>query len=343
MRHELRTPLHIITGLAYVLEQSELNDKQSEQVAKVKAAAAKLSQLIDDVLAYATTEDGELTHTAVLFDVHTVMNKSCKVAKLEAERKGLAFSCHRDEAVPRTLIGDPDRLAKVLIHLLDNAVKFTDVGTVSLNVQLLDRQEQTCTVQFKIQDTGIGIAADDIERVFGAFFQVDDSAARHQDGIGLGLRLCRSLVESMGAELAVQSEPAAGSTFYFALEFGLQAARSPSKHASHPNFSSATESERPLAEQGKTPVDTPETSDVDWSELIAYLDNLAELLGDGDAEAGSAVNELAASMAAAGQQDQWRTVREYVNNYEFDEALASLKAVQKRLREKNANEEHYAN
>jgi signal transduction histidine kinase/CheY-like chemotaxis protein len=213
--HEIRTPLNAIVGMADVLHDTELNADQQEYVDALKAAGEALSELIDDTLELSKIEVGRYEVESVPFDVRQLVKDTVTVIELAAQKKGIAIGGSIALDLPAQVTGDPRALRRVLLNLLGNALKFTHAGSITMIVQ---REEAGADhVRFTVSDTGIGIPADKHERVFDMFAQAELSTAREYGGTGLGLALCRQLVELMGGAITLQSEPGKGSTFSFSV------------------------------------------------------------------------------------------------------------------------------
>jgi signal transduction histidine kinase/DNA-binding NarL/FixJ family response regulator len=222
--HEIRTPLNAIVGMADVLHDTALNADQREYVDALKAAGEALSELIDDTLELSKIEVGRYEVESVPFDVRQLVKDTVTVIELAAQKKGISIGGSMAIDLPAQVTGDPRALRRVLLNLLGNALKFTHAGSITMIVQ---REEAGADhVRFIVSDTGIGIPADKHDRVFDMFAQADLSTAREYGGTGLGLALCRQLVELMGGAITLQSEPGKGSTFSFSVPLPACAAGS---------------------------------------------------------------------------------------------------------------------
>ena len=217
LSHELRTPLNSIIGFAGILLQGlpgPLNAEQAKQLRIVQSSARHLVLLVNDTLDISKIEAGELAIHAARFDLRVSVAKVIAVVEPLAVAKGLGLHA---VVAPEAgeMIGDARRVEQVLLNLLGNAVKFTTVGDVRLSVRHVGQ-----SVQMRVTDSGVGIAATDIDTIFEPFQQLDDGLARNHDGTGLGLSISARLARLMGGSIEVASEPEAGSTFIFSLPQG---------------------------------------------------------------------------------------------------------------------------
>jgi PAS domain S-box-containing protein len=216
MSHELRTPLNAILGYAQLLQRDDgVGAAQRAQIETIRRSGEHLLTLINDVLDLARIEAGKLDVVAVDTDLGALVRDVTAMFRQRAEHAGLVFRCELAEPFPELIRADDRRLRQILINLLGNAVKFTPAGEVRLAVHANRSGAQRWRLSFEVADTGIGIAADDLSRVFDPFYQV---AGRNSEGIGLGLAITRRLVDALGGALAVQSELGRGTTFKLTLE-----------------------------------------------------------------------------------------------------------------------------
>jgi signal transduction histidine kinase/CheY-like chemotaxis protein len=209
--HEIRSPMNALLGAAELLAATSLTSRQSEYVRLLDRAGNNLLATINEVLDHAKIEAGRLELENVRFDLGALLDRVVELMSVAASKKGLEILSKRAPEVPRYLMGDPQRLQRVLINLVSNAIKFTDVGFVAIKVQPADAG----LLHFSVADTGIGIPRDRQEAIFQQFTQAGASTSRQYGGTGLGLAIARHIVGLMGGRIWVESEEGAGSTFHF--------------------------------------------------------------------------------------------------------------------------------
>jgi PAS domain S-box-containing protein len=226
MSHEIRTPMNTIIGLAYLLKKEQPTPEQADRLDKISRAATHLLSIINDILDLSKIEAGKLALERADFPLSAVLDQVRSLVAESARAKGLSIEVDRD-SVPGWLSGDPTRLRQALLNYAGNAVKFTERGGLVLRAKLLEEAGDRLLVRFEVRDTGIGVSADVLPRLFQAFQQADASTTRRYGGSGLGLAITRRLAEMMGGEAGAESEPGVGSTFWFTarLERGRQPAQ----------------------------------------------------------------------------------------------------------------------
>lgn len=212
MSHEMRTPLTGILGIIDMLLAHGLTEEQRYFLKMAKTSADSLNQLINDILELSQIEAGEVCFLMQSFNIRDCIRLATDIFKMEIEHKGLGFTLDIDDRVPEKVVGDAVRLRQVLINLVGNSVKFTERGEIAISVR-----PGHDALQFVVRDTGIGIAAGNLENIFEKFTQADVSLTRKYSGAGLGLALAKRIVENIGGEIHVESRPGEGSTFAFTI------------------------------------------------------------------------------------------------------------------------------
>jgi PAS domain S-box-containing protein len=212
--HEIRTPLNGILGMTRFLQRSPLNAQQKEYAETIHFSAEALLGLINDLLDFSKIEAGRLHIEHIVFDLPRLLREVTGLNEARAEAKGLRLELDMEEDLEHWVVGDPLRLRQILLNLLDNAVKFTDAGGITLRASMRERNPEHCQLRLSVRDTGIGIPEAAFSRIFQAFAQADGSTSRKYGGTGLGLAISRQLAELMGGALSVDSIPGQGSEFH---------------------------------------------------------------------------------------------------------------------------------
>ncbi|MGB6295109.1 MAG: chemotaxis protein CheB [Rivularia sp. (in: cyanobacteria)] len=222
--HEIRTPMNAVLGVSQLLAYTELNARQSSLLIKLRSNGERLLEIINDVLDLSKIEARELRLSRNPFNIDNIRENLINLFATQAEEKGLQFDIEIASDVPRNLIGDDFRLQQVLSNLIGNSIKFTENGFVFVNINCndtLDRVQSSVKLHFSVRDSGIGIDPNLQENLFKPFTQADGSTTRKYGGTGLGLTICRRIVDLMGGKIGVESQPENGSTFLFTVSFDI--------------------------------------------------------------------------------------------------------------------------
>lgn len=222
MSHEIRTPMNAVIGMTHVLLEENPREDQREHLETVMFSAENLLVIINDILDYSKMEAGRMVIERTNFDIKDVINNIYKTLSPKAKTKRLIFQLDMGENVPRYLLGDPTRLAQVLINLLNNAIKFTEEGKIMLTIRQKGKSKNgEARIHFEVRDTGIGIPKEKHKSIFESFSQADEHTTRVFGGTGLGLAITKRLVELQGGFIKLQSEPGKGAIFSFDLSYPI--------------------------------------------------------------------------------------------------------------------------
>ncbi|TVZ14034.1 PAS domain-containing hybrid sensor histidine kinase/response regulator [Maribacter sp. MAR_2009_72] len=219
MSHEIRTPLNAVIGIAHLLLIENPKQEQIENLSTLKYSSEHLLGVVNDILDYDKIAAGSLELEKANFSLKQVLNTVQSIFTNKASKKGISFQIKKDSLLQDTMIGDSTRLSQILTNLVSNAIKFTEHGTVSLEVEVLNETENNTKLLFSVNDTGIGIESDKIDKIFESFAQAHVSTTRIYGGTGLGLAICQRLLQLMGTSIKVESTPNVGSCFSFELDF----------------------------------------------------------------------------------------------------------------------------
>lgn len=221
MSHEIRTPMNAIIGMTNLTLKTPLNKKQENYLNGVKKASENLLHIINEILDFSKVEAGKLELEQLDFSIRDIAGQVIDILRHKAEEKGIEIFSVVSDNVPEVLLGDPVRLFQILMNLSGNAVKFTEKGSVQIDIAGISQQDNSAQIRFSVIDTGIGIPADKMNSVFESFSQAHVSDTRKFGGTGLGLSISKQFIELMGGRLKVESEVGSGTTFYFDLELPI--------------------------------------------------------------------------------------------------------------------------
>jgi PAS domain S-box-containing protein len=270
MSHEIRTPLNAIMGLNHLLQRDEADDLQRGRLAKVQTASRHLLQVINDILDFSKIESGRMTLELREFVLDEVVQRAVTVVRPKADEKQLDLSVDTGQ-LPERLLGDPTRLAQVLINLLGNALKFTTTGWVKLHGERMSEDDTSLILRFEVQDTGPGIPADQQAHLFDAFEQGDSSTTRLHGGTGLGLALTRHFAQLMGGSSGLRSVPGIGSTFWFTARLGKVARVPEPARPSSPGTATSSAEDRLRASHAGARILLAEDNPINQEVAVALL------------------------------------------------------------------------
>ena len=320
--HELHTPMNAIRGMTELaLQLEDLPPKAREFLSHVYVSSRSLMKVIDDILNYSRVGSGRTRLNVIEFDLGEVFRSLLDFSKSAAgyKRIGMVMSLPRE--IPRSLVGDVGKLNRVLTHLVDNALKFTEQGGIRVQCALVEQTPERVRLRFQVQDTGIGITEDQMPHIFDSFVQGDGSTTRRHGGTGIGLALCKSFVELMEGRIWVESVPERGSTFFFTAWFNRgsreKASRTPLNLS---GVSGKAASPGPVSDQVR-PVKLEPGH-------VALLQSLSEALNHGDvARAESRCDAVRTEMAALIPRGELKILAEQVDDFDFHRAQKTLAVI----------------
>jgi len=279
MSHEIRTPMTGVIAMAGLLQATELTDKQRRYLRTLEVSGETLLRLIEDILDFSKIEAGRLEFERKPFELRGCVEDAIDMVSPAAAEKGLDLRYRIAAGTPKVLVGDAGRTRQILVNLLNNGIKFTDTGEISISISAAGAEPGLAEVRFAVTDTGIGIPADQVDRLFQPFSQVDDEERIERQGTGLGLAICKQLAEAMGGRISVESAESGGTTFRFSIvgrvAEGSLGAPPPSPPAAPPSSAAEATSLSVLV------VDDSAESRTVIRELLAELEHEVESAVDG--------------------------------------------------------------
>lgn len=273
MSHEIRTPLNEVIGITNLLLQGNPREDQMDFINTLKFSGNHLLTLVNDVLDYNKMESGKIIFEQTRFNLSDFLAEIMRSYSFRSKAKKLSFDIIKETALPNEVIGDSIRLNQVLSNLLSNALKFTNTGSIKVILREVRRFANQSTIEFAVSDTGIGIPRDKHEFIFDSFTQASTDTTRHFGGTGLGLAICKKLVELQGGNISIQSEPGKGSTFRFALTFGVPEQDTIKAPDIQENYSGLEGRKILVAEDNKINFFVANKFLVNWGIIVTHAEN----------------------------------------------------------------------
>ncbi len=274
MSHEIRTPLNEVIGITNLLMQGNPREDQMDYIRTLRFSGNHLLTLVNDVLDFNKMESGKIVFEQIRFNLGEFLQDIMRTYSFRSRAKHLAFDIGSRDNLPAEVIGDPIRLNQVLSNLLSNALKFTSSGSIHVILNELERTGNDIKIEFKVQDTGLGIPGDRQKIIFDSYTQASADTTRHYGGTGLGLAICKKLVELQGGSIDVESEPGTGSTFRFFLTFGIPEKQETVRKAEKPESYSGLEGRRILmAEDNKINFFVANKFLLSWGVQVTHAEN----------------------------------------------------------------------
>ncbi len=323
--HELRTPMNAIIGLTISVLKSDLTQQQYENLDKVASSANSLLKKINTILEFSKFDMDQAPTLKEDFFIEDVLNNVCAQSFEKVKEKGLKFDVSVPESLPNAVTGDSHRLEQILLLLIFNAIKFTVKGHVSFRVEhgLAENTKpgDLITLLFYIQDTGVGIPGDMLEKIFLPFTQADGTSTRHHEGMGMGLTLARRSAFQINASIAVESELSKGTTFIVTAKFGRQ----PSEHERPVQLKQSNFKEDYSQEEDKKPQPLmpliKENIEIDVGKVKPLLVRLVSLV---EFDIGEAADQFTVLREMLGSSEEIESIQSAIDDYDTDEAMAGL-------------------